>query len=257
MIIDTNTYVGHWPFRKLINNTLTELDALAQENGITHMLVANVQGVFYKDSMQGNLELAQQLADYSGKTKFNPTYPAWRDDMKKCVSALGFQCIELCPVYHGYSLAREGVEAFRLAGELGVCVRILDEFENIRQQHRLDVKARPAADDIAAMLAACPNTGLILNGFIPCYMGEKLKACIAKRDNVVFDICRIDTFDHVSGTWERTLEYAGVQKICFGSLSPFYYLVSALTRLHFSPHTDAEKAEIAADNVKKILKYAL
>ena len=48
MFIDVNTYVGHWPFRELTGNTLDGLDKLAQANGITHMVVSNIEGFFYK-----------------------------------------------------------------------------------------------------------------------------------------------------------------------------------------------------------------
>ena len=46
MFIDINTYVGHWPFRNLKYNTLEGLDKLAREYGVTHMVVANLNGFF-------------------------------------------------------------------------------------------------------------------------------------------------------------------------------------------------------------------
>ena len=61
MFIDISTYVGHWPFRNLENNTLEGLDKLAQDNEITHMAVANLNGFFYKDANFANLELLEWL----------------------------------------------------------------------------------------------------------------------------------------------------------------------------------------------------
>ena len=60
MFVDINTYVGHWPFRNLKYNTLNGLDELAQRNGITHMVVANLHGLFYKDCNVANLELLEE-----------------------------------------------------------------------------------------------------------------------------------------------------------------------------------------------------
>ena len=72
MFIDINTYVGHWPFRNLQNNTLEGLDALAQKYGITHMVVANLHGFFYKDANMANVELLDSWKQYKGKTVFLP-----------------------------------------------------------------------------------------------------------------------------------------------------------------------------------------
>ena len=70
MFIDISTYIGHWPFRNLKYNTLEGLDHLAQDAGITHMVVANLHGLFYKDANVANLELLEALKAYQGKTKF-------------------------------------------------------------------------------------------------------------------------------------------------------------------------------------------
>ena len=106
MLIDINTYVGHWPFRNLRHNTLQELDALAQRHEVTHMVVANLNGFFYKDANTANLELLEELQAYHGKTVFlpmaivNPTYPEGEADARDMIAA-GFAGFELVPLYHG------------------------------------------------------------------------------------------------------------------------------------------------------------
>ena len=72
MFIDTNAYVGHWPFRNLEHNTLEGLDALAQDNCITHMVISNIEGFFFKDANRANLTLLKKLKAYTGKTVFLP-----------------------------------------------------------------------------------------------------------------------------------------------------------------------------------------
>ena len=141
MMIDTSAYVGHWPFRKVRGATLQEIAPIAAENGTTHMIVSSINAIFYKDTMEGNLELVEELKSYQGDITYipfaviNPTYPEWEADMKKCITELGFRGIELAPAYHHYSIANEGAAAFQLAGEMGVPVRVQNEFENIRQHH--------------------------------------------------------------------------------------------------------------------------
>jgi len=262
MLIDTSAYIGHWPFRKLYGNTPDGLDAIAKKAGITHMFVSSLQAVFYKDVMQGNLELYEELKNYKGDTKLipfaivNPTYPAWREDMTRCVKELGFKGIELCPMYHGtfepYSLAKEGAEAFKLAGELGVPVRICWSFEDYRQHHRLDIGASfPNSDDIAAMIDSSSETTLIINGMSPFSISQKLSDTITSRNNVFVDISRTEHF--TVGAWEHAINTFGAKRMCYGTLSPFYYAETTLVRLHFADNSPEEIEAIRCENLKKYI----
>ena len=68
MFIDISTYVGHWPYRNLTYNTLEGLDKLAQDNEITHMAVANLNGFFYKDANFADLT-QEQTAQVVNKSR--------------------------------------------------------------------------------------------------------------------------------------------------------------------------------------------
>ena len=137
MLIDVSTYVGHWPFRKVDGATLNELAPVLAKHKITHAIVSNVNGIFYKDAMEGNLELYEELKNYKGEVEFipfaviNPSYINWREDMEKCVKELGFKGFDFTPAYHKHVLGEVCTlsdpcykEAFKFAGELGVPVRI-------------------------------------------------------------------------------------------------------------------------------------
>ena len=67
MFIDISTYIGHWPFRNLEHNTLDGLDKLAQRYDITHMVVSNIEGFFYK--VEGTKQLYQCVNGYLTKVK--------------------------------------------------------------------------------------------------------------------------------------------------------------------------------------------
>ena len=255
MIIDTSAYVGHWPFRKVRRATLPEVAETAAKNGITHMIVASIQAIFYKDTMEGNLELAEELRSYQGSVTVipfavvNPTYPAWEADMKRCINELGFRGIELAPAYHNYSLrSAEAKAAFRLAGELGVPVRVQNEFENIRQHHWMDVTSGPSGDDFAELLASCDKTCLILCGYFPCHTGERLQSAARAGANVFFDMRRPELY--VDNGWINSVADVGISHLCFGTLSPFTYIAPSLLRLQLAPGTDADKQAILSENLR-------
>lgn len=256
MMIDTSAYLGHWPFRKVICSSAGELDALAQKSGVTHMLVASLNALFYKDAMDGNRELAAALSAYQGKTKLmplaviNPLYPAWERDLQECVEKLGFCGLELAPVYHNYKLAEDGVAAFKRAASLGIPVRINFEFENFRQHSHLDPADLLTEQDFTALIEAADTT-LIVNSALPQSFGLHLVSLIKARGNVFFDFCRLDDFATTS--LPDAISLLGINHFCLGTRSPFSYAEPQLVKLCFSLESDAERRAVLSENIRPYL----
>ena len=252
MLIDISSYVGHWPFRNLKYNSLQGLDELAQNNGITHMVVSNLNGLFYKDVNAANLELLEELKTYKGKTVFlplamvNPSYIQWEKDARQMIEA-GFTGFEMAPLYHGYSLGPEilpdsysachrAVEVFALAEKLDVPIRICSGFENFRGRSPLDTFENLTADDYFKVLSKNKNVHVFVTSFHPGAAGEKLGELLKVRSNTYFDTTQFETFNTKQA--ERVSEILTPGQICFGSLSPFNYMESNLLKITFSPEFD-------------------
>ena len=147
------SYLGHWPFRNLRNNTAQTLSKAA-ENGITHMLVSSLNAIFYKVPCAETSSLSEQEA-LTAKRCFcraaiNPTYTAWKKDLTVCIKDYGFKgisCSRYITVIRS-GIIRKAIIMSRappgvIAYELGGVVRINAGFENFRQRHMLDIKSRP------------------------------------------------------------------------------------------------------------------
>lgn len=268
MFIDISTYIGHWPFRKIINNSLDALDSLARKHGITHMVVANLNGFFYKDANDANLELLEELERYSGKTKFlplavvNPTYPSWESDARRMTEA-GFAGFELAPVYHKYSLAPEklydeykprhrALEAVMLAEELDVPVRICASFENFRGRSELDSYTNLKGDDYFALLSKNQNAHVFVTSFSPGSAGEKLSELIKKRKNTYFDLTQPVIIN--SAREVNVMQSIGEEQLCYGSLSPFNYMETTLLRFEYAKELDFEAVKSAPARAFKALR---
>jgi len=254
MFIDISTYVGHWPFRNLRYNTLAGLDELAQRHGITHMVVANVNGFFYKDANTANLELLEELKEYNGKTEFlpmaivNPTYPAWEKDARDMI-AQGFKGFELSPIYHGYSLAPEMLFdqysplhrakwVIDLAEELDVPVRICSSFENFRGRSKLDNYNNVTGEDYYALLSTNEKVHVFATSFSPFAAGEHFGKLIRERKNTYFDTTQFETLNTSAGA--NVGKILSKEQLCFGSLSPFNYMEANLIRMEYTPEFDAD-----------------
>jgi predicted TIM-barrel fold metal-dependent hydrolase len=111
MLIDSNAYVGHWPFRQLKDNTCKGLLGRMDKFGINMSVVSNLNGIFYKNTQHANEELYDEIrSDRRFSSRFvpfaviNPAYNGWKDDFEICTDKMGMKGIRLHPIYHGYEL---------------------------------------------------------------------------------------------------------------------------------------------------------
>ena len=268
MFIDISSYVGHWPYRNLTYNTLEGLDKLAQDNDITHMVVANLNGFFYKDANSGNLELLQWLKAYNGKTTFlplaviNPLYPCWEKDARDMIAA-GFAGFELAPIYHDYSLAPQmpydayyavqyALPVLKLAEELDVPVRICSGFENFRCRSHRDNYNNITGEDYYALLSRNTNAHVFCTSFNPATAGEHFSALLKTRKNTYFDATQIVVFTKVGG--KAAMNVITDEQMCYGSLSPFSYMETTLLRAAYCKEFDFEKIKVAPTKAFKSLR---
>ncbi|MBE6551667.1 MAG: hypothetical protein E7665_05965 [Ruminococcaceae bacterium] len=258
MLIDTCTYVGHWPFRKLPFNTLNELCESAKKRMVTHIFCTNLNAVFYKDTMEGNYELLEELKSYKGDVVvypfavINPVYVCALEDIKKCAE-LGFKGIELTPQYHNYSLdSDEARAAYKLCGELGLFVKVSAGFENVRQRHIIDKTEEPSGAEIAAMAKASDKTVTIVNAHFPTALGPNFKEVFSARDNIFMDVMRTDSF--VGRNFDDAIAYAGYDRLVFGTMHPFKYIEPQFVKLFSTKAaTDEGKEKILYKNMQRVL----
>lgn len=265
MFIDINTYIGHWPFRNLQYNTLEGLDELASQYDITHMVVSNINGFFYKDANMANLELLEALEAYKGTTKFlalaivNPNYICWEDDARDMI-AKGFAGFEIAPLYHRYGLPKEdgardfslARKVFALAEELGVPVRICASVENYRGRNENDTYLDITANDCMQLLSYNKSVPVFLTGFNPFACNETLRNLLKERKNTYFDTTQFEAFNMRDGQ-NAVYRYIAKEQLCFGSMSPFNYMEVALLRTKLAPGADFELYKTNPKSVFKAL----
>ena len=266
MFIDVSAYVGHWPFRKLSDNRLSQLDLLAQENGITHMAVANIEGFFYKDAHQANLSLLMEWKNYQGETVFlplavvNPTYPEWERDARNMIEA-GFAGLEIAPYYHFYFFGptevNDGYEhpacqVLKLAKELDVPVRICTSIENYRARSRFEKDYNPSAEEICQLLSAEPDAHVFITGFHPGNMNMELRELVRRRKHTYFDLTAMAPGALKTDAIAEVLENLDPNQLCYGSLSPFQYMEPTLIAMEYENALDAELVKKAPARAFKL-----
>ena len=99
MLIDSNTYIGHWPFRQVEYNTFDALLGRMAEFGTDASVVSSLNGIFYKNTQAANEELYDAIrSKKTYRERFiplaviNPIYGGWRDDFEVCSTKMGMKC---------------------------------------------------------------------------------------------------------------------------------------------------------------------
>lgn len=221
MIIDVNTYIGHYPFRKTKYRTASDLIGLMDKYGIEKSCVASLNAVYYKDCMEGNYELLGEIEPYKDRLipfcVINPEYNGAADDFKICVKEMGFKGLRLFPKQQGYKLdGKLSTEMLRLAGEIGIPAHIPLQLEDLRGHHPLDIVEPIGAEEIKQAALAAPETDIILsNEYLQYYAQVIEPACKGRSGRIYYDIGRLDC---LYLTWmDEMLRETGYDRLVFGT----------------------------------------
>ena len=163
MLIDVNTYIGHWPFRQLRHNTASTLVKRMDQRNIDKAMVASLNGVFYRNAHAANAEVSKETRRLRDRlipcATLNPTFPGWEEDLRRCAEGLELKGLRLYPQYHGYRLADPAaLELIDAVGELGWPIQVPMRLEDRRTRHPFDLAEDLAPSDLAQILALRPKT---------------------------------------------------------------------------------------------------
>ena len=231
-MIDTLVVCGKWPFRPLKFDWF-ELVEKMDENDVERAMVVNVNGAFYRDVHEANLELMEEMDGLpSGiRERFiimgivNPIYPGWEEDLKFLVES-NVRIIAIFPNYHGYSLSDPKLSEFwEKVVELDLPLSLIAKFEDSRQRHRLDAD-EVEDNEVINLIRSHRNLKLILHNF---HYLSALSIHLSNPDHeyLFFDVNFF--YDVPIGDPMKFLEIAGEDRIVFSSFYPFrYYKVGVM-----------------------------
>lgn len=228
MLIDVNTYIGHWPFRQLRHNTAEALVRRMDERGIDQAVVASIDSVLYKNVHSANESLSVQVRPFRNRlipfATLDPTYPGWREDLRRCAEDLELRGLRLYPQYHGYRLDEaDGLALIDAATELGWAVQVPMRIVDRRQRHKWDLAEDLTAEALYAALAHRPQTRwMLLNslGLDGAELGEA---------RYLVEISRMTAV--LQRSIQALIEATGPEHLAFGTGMPFKVPEPALLKL--------------------------
>ncbi|MBM3501774.1 MAG: amidohydrolase [Armatimonadetes bacterium] len=169
MIIDFSCTIGPWAFRRLEVSTVEGTRRALRREGIDRAVVSSLPAVLYKNPHAGNEQLVEELG---GPSRFfipfavlNPSFPGWREDLRRSAEELGMKGLRLYPNYQRFSLrSRETQALVRAAAELGWVTCVSVRLEDERFHHwRMKVPPTPPAQ-VAQLACDLPEATIVLSG---------------------------------------------------------------------------------------------
>ena len=265
MWIDINAYVGHWPFKQMKHNTCQALLERMDQFGVDVSVVANLNGIFYKNTQAANLELVEAASKSDGNgarlilfSIINPVYPGWKKDLEEC-ARMGMKGIRIYPKYHDYELTDPAcIEMVKRAKDLGMVVGLTLRMVDSRQRSWMDIedvagteKNEWALRDFLPLINAVPDAAYFILNLANSYQLNEQETEVIKNGKILFDSSGRSISNMAS--FIRTF---GREKVAFGTHSPILDYLTGMLRIESLRPEEADEAtreRLRSGNAIKLL----
>jgi hypothetical protein len=255
MMIDTNAYLGPWPFRHLPESTLDALLPMMSHHGVGQAWVGSMDGLFHKDVAGVNARLVEVCAS-AGEDLLLPfgsvnlSLPAWEEDLRRCSEEHGMRGIRVHPNYHGYTLDDSRFKTLvQSASDLGLLIQLVVCMEDERMMHPLMQVPHVDVTPLTTVLRETPKAKVQLLNAFRVVRGADIEALVAT-EQVCFDIAWLERAAGI----ERIRQQIPMDRLLFGTNSPLFYYVSSILKLKESLLSEDELFALEAGNAQRILQ---
>ena len=191
MLVDVNSYIGHWPYRqRKYNRCAARLERMNRFH-VDVSVVSNLNGIFYKNPQSANEELHQEIrSNKVFKDRFipfaviNPIYASWRMHFETSTVEMGMKGIRLYPQYHGYDLTNAScVELVKRSRDRGLPVAIGLRMVDSRPSSWLDLDRNKELVDeflkeVTVFISYNHANGAIADQLVKKLVEEKIKVIL-------------------------------------------------------------------------------
>jgi predicted TIM-barrel fold metal-dependent hydrolase len=255
-LVDSNAWLGHYPFRHVPDNTPDGLLRLMDRHGIARAVVSALHSVFYAEPHGGNEELARWVRPHRDRlipcATLNPAYPGWERDLRQCCDEWDMRGLRLFPAHHRFSLTSPAtVELVRTAAEQGLHVAIPLRLEDRRQQHWMDATAEVSLSDVAALARTCPEANLLVLEAIGVESSPFIRDASLADARVHFEFSRMATV--LQRTIPTLMERLGPRRLVFGTGMPLKIPGSAVLKLQLLDAPAEVVLQLSAGNMNRLL----
>jgi predicted TIM-barrel fold metal-dependent hydrolase len=247
-LVDSNVSLFQWPCRRLPLDHVADLVDKLSQLGVTEAWAGSFESLLHRDVAGVNRRLVEACRKHPMLKPIgciNPSLPGWEDDLEQCIDQFDMLGVRLHPNYHGYSLEDPAftqiVERVAAAGRL---LQVAVSMEDIRTQHPLLLVTDVDVTPLPGLLRERPGVRVqLLNHRLRGAILEQL----GKTNGIYFDTARVDGTDGV----RSLIDSVPIERVLFGSHSPFLIPEAALIRVHESDLEAKPLVAVLAGNAEQ------
>jgi uncharacterized protein len=256
VLIDINSNIGHWPFKKLKYNTCGTLLERMNMFGTDVSVVRNLNGIFYKNTQSANEELFDEIkSDKRFADRFipfailNPIYAGWKNDLEICVSKMGMKGICLYPPYHDYKITDPAcVELVKRARDHGMIITFTHRIVDSRQRSWMDISDEWSLRDIMPVIYEVPDAKYFIVNAANSITVDNENMALLKKTDILFD-----TSGRALNNLAGMIKAYGKDKFAFGTHSPVLDYLSGLLRIESLDADEVTLQLLRSGNAKRML----
>ena len=259
MWIDSNAYIGHWPFRQVKNSSCRDLIERMDANDISASVLTNINGIFYKDTQAANKETYEEIR-FNRKWEerlipfavINPVYSGWREDLHESIENLGMKGVRIFPKYHRYGLDLPAcVELVKRCRDLEVPVGLTLRMVDSRPSSWLDISNEWKLSDVMPIVKAVPDAKIMVLNLSGSTHLETEDLDLFKKGDVFMDTSGRNVLD-----LRGLMDTFGEEKFGFGTHSPILDYKTGALRIASLREDEADaqtRANLQSRNIKRFL----
>lgn len=247
--VDVNVSLGHWPFMDFTDWNAECLIRHLKDEGISKAWVSSTESILFPEPDRFDrrlLEKVKGLPALEPVVTVNPVLGNACRRLHKVVEQYGVRLVRILPNYHGYAMEDPRLaDLARALMALNLTLVLPLRIEDERNQYpMMQVPAVPV-DTVSAFANRFPDLRIaVLNGDI-----FEVTSLMQHPANLWVDIAFVERMN----TLETLLQKVPVNRVLFGSHTPFFYTRSAVLKMKTARIDQDTRRQIEESNARRCL----
>ena len=248
--IDVNVLLGHWPYRKLYKEGLSNMKAYFEAEDVSCGIVSSMSSMFYNDAFEGDEDLYAEIGqdkDFRMLLTLNPKVPGWKADLEKGIKDFHICGVKIFPALHGYRLEDDDCLAMvRELEKYNLPLVIAHRMEDERNTYLSSVS--PLDRDAYVVLVKKTTIPVVIQHLLTWEVAGLSEILDGKHN------CYIDTSGLRGATFpiEEMMEHASLDTIMFGTAYPMLTAKASTYIIERAKISDEDKEKLFYKNAEKV-----